>query len=178
MEIIELLRNFWIWIIGGFGGISIIGIAILIFRTAISNIINKVIGKLAFKQFYDEVKQKSIDDLKEITFSQSLEPIAKSELEKINEKADERLNKEVQKLQKQYENILNVIKIFASYFDDSFMISNEKKEELKVLIENSKKQKQERIQEIKLETKEVKINNQEKSHQEEVKEEIKNNIIR
>ena len=176
MEITEFLKSIWLWIIGGFSGVSIIGIAILIFRAAISNVINKLIGKLAFKQFYDEVKQKSIDDLKQISFSQSLEPIAKSELEKINEKADERLNKEFQKLYKQNENILNVIKLFASYFDDSFMISNDKKEELKVLIENSKNQKQERIQEIKFETKEVKINNQEKSHQEQVKE--KNNIIR
>ncbi len=128
MEITEFLKSIWLWIIGGFSGVSIIGIAILIFRAAISNVINKLIGKLAFKQFYDEVKQKSIDDLKQISFSQSLEPIAKSELEKINEKADERLNKEFQKLYKQNENILNVIKLFASYFDDSFMISNDKKE--------------------------------------------------
>lgn len=178
MEVMEFLKSIWIWVVGGLSGVSILGIVILIFRSAISSIIQKTIQKLALKQLYDDVQKKAVEDLKEISFSQSLEPIAKSELEKINEKADERLNKEVQKLQNQYENILNVIKLFASYFDDSFMISNDKKEELKVLIENSKKPKQERVQEIKFEIKESQINNQEESFQKEVKEEIKNNIIR
>lgn len=175
----EILHSFYAWIIGTIAGVSIGAIVVFIARFLWTNAINKVINKLALKKLYDETQKKGIEDLKQISFRQTLEPIAKSELQKINEMADERLNQKLKEIQFQYENLLIIIKKFASYFDDSFVISNEKKEELKLLIDNSKNTQPVAEQEIIIEDLKVEentTNNQAEDQKED--EQVKNKIIR
>lgn len=79
----------------------------------------------------------TVEQIKNISFKQSIEPIAKAELQKITEQANAYIEQAMAETQKRYDKLVKVIESLAAYFDNSIGVSEEAKERLKQAIKEA-----------------------------------------
>lgn len=120
--------------LGSATGIAIIG---LILKFVLARRERKRIASDSNK--IDEGFDKLTNKLKEVSFNQTLEPIAKSELEKINEKCDERLEKALVRMEQKYLVLIDIIEKLSHIFDNSLVPQNVK-DELQNAIKSAKEE--------------------------------------
>lgn len=176
--IINVWQSVWAWVVGAIGGVSFSVFMVFLLKTAITGIAKRTAEKLALKDLRDETIEESKKALKQITFKQSIEPLVVSELEKVNEKVDARLTNEVADLKRKNDLILKALQKFASFFDDSYMVNAEKKEELKQVFEEYNKSEIPQEQEIIIESHEEEKHEQKTIEEEKKPEKAKNKAIR
>ena len=136
----ELIKSAYFWVVTAIGGGSLIGFIIAICVTVARGKIAKFIAQIDVKKIYKEVHEQAFADVqngvKEVTFKQNIQPILESGLEKVNEKADERVLKYVSRLERKMDLLHEENKALARYFDNSIGVSDEAKAGLKDAIEN------------------------------------------
>lgn len=134
----------------------------------------KIINKNNIKEISKETVDATVGQIKKISFNQSIQPVVESELEKINEKVDVKLRKQIYKLESQNEKIINILEKFIAYFDYSIGIPEKVKEEAKTAIQTAKG-----IEEV-IEDKqfEVEVIDEPKVEVVEDKPKAKNNVVR
>ena len=137
----EIFNEIWVWLVATLGGVSIASIITAIIVGCIKGAFNKTISKINVEKIADNATDKGIERLKKISFEQSLLPIAKSELQKVTETANEYIKTSLEETQKRYDKLIAVLEKFYAYFDDS-MVSETKKQELKQALENAKTEQQ------------------------------------
>lgn len=133
----EILSNVWIWIVTALSGLSVVGIVAAVVCAVVKGTISRQIQKYNLKKLYEELWEMQIDRIKKISFSQSIEPLAKSELLKVTEVADEKVAEKLEKVQVQYDHLINILEKFYAYFEDS-LVSESKKADLKEALESAK----------------------------------------
>lgn len=133
----EIFNNVLIWILGAVGGITVGGIVAAIIIGCIKGAFNRAIQKMNVEKVAESVVDKQMDRIKAVSFTQNIQPIAVSELKKVTETANAYLKEQLEATQKQYNQIINVLEKFYAYFDDS-LVSDKKKQELKLAIEDAK----------------------------------------
>lgn len=131
------LNLIWQYVLPIGGGITVGAILISIATLCFKAFASKLISKINIEKVENKAVEKGIEKVKEISFSQSIEPIAKSELEKVTEQANEYIIKSNEQTHKDLQTILVILKKFSAYFDDSIAITNEKKQELKEEIDKA-----------------------------------------
>lgn len=141
----ELIKNAWFWVVTTIGGGSVIGLIVMACITVARGKIAKFISQINVKEIYEKVHAEAFADIqnsvKELTFKHSIQPVLESGLEKINEKADERVLKYVSKLERKLDLLHEENKALARYFDNSIGVSDEAKDNLKKAVENYDNQK-------------------------------------
>lgn len=132
----EVLDMIWQYVAPIFGGLSIAGIVSAIIYGCLKGAFNRTISKINTDKIAENATDKGIEKLKQIDFKHNIEPIVKSELKKVSEEANKRLEEYIDKMQTQYNNVIEILEKFAAYFDDS-MICEQKKTELHNAIKNA-----------------------------------------
>lgn len=127
----ETLNQIIVWVGSVLGGVSIASIITAIICGVIRGGFSKAISKINVEEISERATNKAIEKVKEVSFKQSIEPIAKAELTKITEQANMFIEKAFEKTQEQYNKLLKVVESFAKYFENSVYITEEAKENLR-----------------------------------------------
>lgn len=138
----EILAKIWGYALPIGSGVTIGAIVVFIAYICIKAMLKKFATKYNLSSKEEElisrIADKVIEKLKGTTINGSLEKIAKSELQKITEVNLDLLKEELSQNSAEHYNILLVIEKLASYFDNSIGVGEDKKQELKLAIENAK----------------------------------------
>lgn len=134
----EIFTQAVIWIGTALGGISLAGIMTAILYGCIKGAFNKTISKINVQKIADEATEKGIEKVRKVSFTHSIQPLVESELEKINEKATEVLDKSAQALNAKFDNVILILERLSAYFDNSIGVSEQAKAELKKAIADAK----------------------------------------
>lgn len=162
----EWLQSVWGIISISLGGLTIGGIITAIVTGILRGSVSKVINKVNVEKISESAVEKGIDEIKHISFTQSIQPIVESGLEKITEKANAYIASYLSKVDEKYDKLINVLSKLAAYFDDSIGVPESAKKELKKALQQAVEEKpQEQV--IVIESEPVKV------EAEKVEEEIK-----
>lgn len=145
---LDTLKEVWAWVVAIFGGVSIAGILTAVIYGCLKGAFSKTISKINVEKISEDAVEKGIEKVKKISYTQSIEPLAKSELKKITEEANSYIKTEIEDLDKKYDKIIEILSNFAVYFDDSIAVSQDKKDALKASIASATQDKIETEQEI------------------------------
>lgn len=116
--------------------------------TAISTIVGiiskhslvKKLKEIDFKKAQEDIVEGGIEKVKDVAFKCDITPIVESKLVDIEQKALLAIKEQVDTMKTQYANMLAVLKGISAYFDDSYLISQEKKEAVQQAIEGAEKE--------------------------------------
>lgn len=140
MDWTQLLNSAYTWIVGLVGSV---GIGTLV--GCVVGLINSRKQHKIAQAYYDSVEKlvndsynAGIDRIKNVTFNHDIQPLVKSELEKVNEYATSFVKEELDCVKLQYTKFVNIIEALAKYFDNSIGVSEEAKEALKQAINDAK----------------------------------------
>ena len=133
-----ILNSIWSIIATLLGGLSVSGIIAAVIYGCLKGGFNKTISNINVKKISEDATNKGIDKIKEVSFKHSIQPIVESELQKINEKSNEHIQKTVSRLEHKLEKIILIQEKQAKYFDNSIGVSEQAKKELKEAIEDAK----------------------------------------
>ena len=139
---IESIQQIWDTIAPYVTGTTIGSIVMI----AVTTIIKSAIAKLGKKQdevFSSKVVAKEVsnemkDEIKNISFEQTIQPLVESELKKVTEAANEYVKQQLKETQDGYNKLLNCLEKLSAYFDNSIGVPDEAKAELKQAIEDAK----------------------------------------
>ena len=139
--------------------------------------VEKMVSKNNIEKIAKDTVESTIGQVKAVSFKQSIQPVVESELEKVNEKADIRLRKQVRKLENQNEKIINILEKFIAYFDYSIGVPEKVKEDAKVAIKEAKEEEKVVVEEQNFDI-EVKVEKEEPKIEDKVENKAKNNLVR
>lgn len=132
MEQISIIWTQWVAPI--FGGLSLTAIATAVIYGLVRGFITKLTKKINIEKIEEKAVDKGVEKIKEITFQHDIMPLVESKLKSINEVALNDVKELISNYNKQYSYLINILKQFSSYFDDSISISADKKIELQKLV--------------------------------------------
>ena len=112
---------------------TIIGI---IFKT----LITKKLNKIDLEKIENKAIQSGVEKIKDVAFKCDITPIVESKLVDIEQKALLAVKEQINTMKVQYANMLEVLKGISAYFDDSYLISQEKKDAVQQAIEDAEKE--------------------------------------
>ena len=140
MEFTEIFSNVWTWIVGVIGMIGVPTITGIIAAFSAMARQHKIT-----QNYYDSVEnlvgnatQAGINQIKNITFKNDIQPLVESELKKVYEYSIAVLETSLKAVQGQYGHVVDVLEALAKYFDNSIGVSEDAKAELKEAIEEAK----------------------------------------
>ena len=138
----ETLKQILIWVGTALSSISLTSvinfISISIRMSRIKKWIEKNNQQETARQIGNEAAKLAVEQIKEISFKQNIQPIAESELEKVNEKSIAFIEKSLKDTNENYNKLLKVFESFAKYFDNSFGVPDEVKQEFKNALNEAK----------------------------------------
>ena len=124
----ETLRKIWELIAPYFSGSLAGAIIACIVLPFIKGTITKTTEKLNVQGIMDKVYSaiddavnKAVDRIKNLAFKQSIQPIVKSELEKVTERANSYIEGEVSDIRDGNDKIVAALSALGAYFDDSIV---------------------------------------------------------
>lgn len=127
----EYLKEIWIWIASVLGGVSLASIITAVIYGCLKGGFNKAVAKINVEKISEDATAKGIEKIKQVSFTQSLQPIVESQLKKITESANEYISTELQAVQRKYDSIILVLEKLSAYFDNSIGVTESSKKELK-----------------------------------------------
>lgn len=133
----EIVNEIVFYVLTALGGVSITAILTGVIVGCLKGAFAKLISKVNVEKIAEDTTNKSIEKIKKVSFEQSLLPIAKSELQKITETANEYIKESLAETQAKYDKLVAVLEKFYAYFDDS-LVSESKKQELKQALDEAK----------------------------------------
>ena len=134
----DILNAVWQYVVPIFGSLSFAGIFSAIIYGVLKGAFSRTISKINVEKIADEATEKGIKKVKEVSFKHSIQPLVESELNKINEKAVEVVEKTLGEVQAKYDNLIAILEKFSAYFDNSIGVPLETREELKKTIQAAK----------------------------------------
>ena len=144
----EIFSQIWVWIVSALGGISIAGIITAVIYGSLKGAFNRAIAKINVEKISEEATEKGIEQVKRISFTQSIQPVVESELKKVTESANEYIKANLEETQENYNKLLDVLLKFSAFFDGSIYVSDEARDELKNAIEEARHTQVENSQEV------------------------------
>ena len=74
-----------------------------------------MINKINVEKIADEATKKGVDKIKTMSFKQSIQPLAESELKKITETANAYIDKSLKDVQEKYDHLIAIIEKLSAY---------------------------------------------------------------
>lgn len=127
----EILDTIFSYVLPIGGGMTVGGVLIFIGSKVIKSIGNKIVDRININQVEQEAVDRGIEKIKEISFTQSIQPVVESELKKVTETANDYLLKQLKEVKEGYANLVNILTKFSAYFDNSVGVPENVKKELK-----------------------------------------------
>lgn len=130
----DILNEVWATIAPYFTGVTVAGVLSTIIYGVLKGAFNKTISKINVEKISETATERGIDKIKNISFTQTIQPLVESELKKVTEQANEYIKNELKTVETKYDNLVAVIKNLSAYFDNSIGVSEEAKGKLKEAI--------------------------------------------
>lgn len=126
----EILHSLSSWIIGILGGISITAVVGYLLWTAIKGIINRIFSTQNIKRIYQQTSKDAIEEVKTISFEQSIQPALESELVKVTEAANKYIERSYKEFSIKLDKLTKILIGLVEYFDNSVGVPEEAKAKL------------------------------------------------
>lgn len=81
---------------------------------------------------------KTLGKMKTYTFKHDIEPIAEEKIDEASKRLTKDLRKDIKKIHEENAHIVKVIDEFSKFFDNSFYVSEENKEKLRIALDEAK----------------------------------------
>lgn len=130
----KVLNEIWQAIAPYCTATAILGFLSTLITVLIKALINRKINALNLEEAEKKAVEQGIEQVKQISFTQTLQPIANSELMKITENANRYMEDCLKDVYGKLDKIIEIQAKQASYFDGSIAVSDKTKEEMKELI--------------------------------------------
>ena len=143
LNVQETMMNMWNNIKPFMSGITASGIISVVFYALTRASVNKVANKIDYNKLAKDTEEKALDKIGKTTLSMNIEPVVEKSLNNFKEafyQTQIDLNKQV--LKQLHENQKMLIAM-ADMFEDSVVMTEEKKEAIKKIRENIERQEQE-----------------------------------
>lgn len=138
MDFMTILNNIWNAVAPYLAGVSVSGIISAVIYGCLRGAFNKTISKLDVSKIAEETTNKSVEQIKKVSFQQSIQPLVESELKKIDENAAKEFKAELNEVKASYEKLRVCLEKLSAYFDNSIYVSDEAKAELHEALEDAK----------------------------------------
>lgn len=146
-----------IWITALLGGGAFTTIVSLVIFYCLKAAFNKQLSKIDVAKIVEKKVNEALKEKVEtVAFTHSIQPVVESELQKINEKSNEYIQKVVSKVENKLDKVILIQEKQAAYFDNSIGVSESAKKELKAAIESAKVEKQEVVESVIVSKEEIK----------------------
>jgi hypothetical protein len=134
----DFLLELWQAVAPYFANITISGIASAIIFGCLKGAFNKTISRINVEKIAENATEKGIETVKKVSFEQSIQPLAESELRKITEVANKYIETQLAEMKMYHMGMIAILEAQAKYFDNSIGVPDEAKAELKKAIEDAK----------------------------------------
>ena len=134
----EILNTIWGYVLPIGGGVTIGAIIVAIALPILKGSVTKIISRLNVEEIEKKAVERGVEQVKNISFTQNIQPLVKSELVKVTEAVTAELQSNIEKVHNDYISILAIIEKLSAYFDNSIAITDEAKKALKAEIEKAK----------------------------------------
>lgn len=104
----------------------------------IKKIVNKKLDTIDTEKVANQATDACLNKIKDVSFEHSIKPLVESELIKVREEAKLIVKDEVKEIVKGNNDIMATLQALKTYFDDSAFISQDKKDNVQAIIDNSK----------------------------------------
>lgn len=142
--IAEWFQTAWGWVTSIIGGLSFSAILTAIICAMIKGNNNRNSAKLVellreeAKASSQEAVAEGLGAIKTIVHKHDIEPLVDAKLKNVAKITSEEQTKDLKQIHKDYQQIVKILDIFSSYFDNSFYVSDENKHALKEEIAEAK----------------------------------------
>ena len=134
----ELLNTIWGYVLPIGGGLTVGAIIVAIALPILKGSVTKIVSRLNVEEIEKKAVERGVEQVKNISFTQNIQPIVKSELVKVTEAVTAELQSNIEKVHNDYISILAIMEKLSAYFDNSIAITDEAKKALKDEIEKAK----------------------------------------
>lgn len=134
----ELLNTIWGYVLPIGGGLTVGAIIVAIALPILKGSVTKIISRLNVEEIEKKAVERGVEQVKNISFTQNIQPLVKSELVKVTEAVTAELKSNIEKVHNDYISILAIMEKLSAYFDNSIAITDEAKKALKDEIEKAK----------------------------------------
>lgn len=125
------LNQIWNTIAPYVTGVSLSAVVTAVVCGFLKGAIGKTMSKLNVEKISQNATEKGIEKIKNVSFTQSIQPLVVSEMKKVAEQAEEISKQELIKVQEKYDKIIVILSKLSAYFDDSIGVTETAKEELR-----------------------------------------------
>ena len=115
--------------------LAVVGAVVVYF---VKKLVGKKLESIDVEKISQQTIDKTMDKIKGVAFTHSIEPIVKNEMAYIKKYAEDLSKSEVQELHNKYLQLIDILQAMKNYFDDSAFISHEKKEIVQGKIDEAK----------------------------------------
>lgn len=134
----EILNTIWGYVLPIGGGLTVGAIIVAIALPILKGSVTKVVSRLNIEEIEKKAVARGVEQVKNISFTQNIQPLVKSELVKVTEAVTNELQYNIDKLHDDYISILAILEKLSAYFDNSIAITDEAKKALREEIEKAK----------------------------------------
>ena len=134
----ELLNTIWGYVLPVGGGLTVGAIIVAIALPILKGSATKIVSRLNVEEIEKKAVERGVEQVKNISFTQNIQPLVKSELVKVTEAVTAELQSNIEKVHNDYISILAIMEKLSAYFDNSIAITDEAKKALKDEIEKAK----------------------------------------
>ena len=104
----------------------------------IKKIVDKKLSTIDAEKVANQATDACLNKIKDVSFEHSIKPLVDSELIKVREESKQIVKNEVKSIVKGNNDIIAILQSLKTYFDDSAFISQDKKDNVQAIIDNSK----------------------------------------
>lgn len=151
MNITEWFSTVWGWVVSIVGGLSFSAIITMVLYGCIKGGFAKAVARQssAYKEQAREVSKIAVEEglkgIKTRVHKHDIEPLVEARMKEVAKITSEEQVKALKDLHAENQKIVAILEKFAVYFDDSFYVSAEAKQELKDAIADAKDEKEPEI---------------------------------
>lgn len=135
----ELLNQIWGYVLPIGGGVTLGALIIAILVPTINGVINKAVSKVDIAKIEQAAVDKGLDKIKTVSFKQSIQPVVESELRKVSEEANRRIDSKIDEMNTNYTKLVNILAKLAAYFDNSIAVTDAAKRNSTMPLQTRKK---------------------------------------
>ena len=127
----EILNTIWQYVLPIGGGVTLGALIIGILVPVVRGTVSKLIDRINVEKIEEKAVNAGVEKIKTMSFKQSIAPLVKSELVKVVEVVDDKINEKLDEVDKRYAQIVNILAKLSAYFDNSIAVSEDAKQELR-----------------------------------------------
>ena len=135
----EILNTIWQYVLPIGGGVTLGALIIGILVPVVKGTVSKLIDRINVEKIEEKAVNAGVEKIKTMSFKQSIAPLVKSELVKVVEVVDDKLNEKLDEVDKRYSEIVNILAKLSAYFDNSIAVSETAKQELREALADAAK---------------------------------------